>query len=219
MGVLLRSIQKMSQPTGIITPMPKPMKVKAPNPVSKLPCCDQDPIIKFYFEFNHLKNLFRQGWIAHGIPVDRCESVAEHSFGVAVIAMLLADKFFPELDTQKIFQMALIHDFGEVYAGDIIPNDKITPAKKRQLEKQSIQRVFEPLSNGEKFISIWEEFEEGNSPEAQFVRQIDKLEMAFQASVYEHQQTGQLIEFFHSAGAAISTPQLTSILNELKELR
>ncbi len=159
------------------------MKTKAPHPISSLQN-NTYPIIRAYFEFVHLKQLYRQGWLARGIPAERCESVAEHTLGVAVTAMFLADSHFPELDSLKVLRMALIHDFGEVYAGDIIPGDAIAPEEKHQLEKDAVTQIFEGLPNGDVYLHLWEEFESGASPEARFVRQIDKLEMALQASVY-----------------------------------
>lgn len=199
--------------------MPNETNAKAPNPISNLKTNNTSPIIRCYFELNHLKQLYRQGWLVIGIPAERSESVAEHSFGVAVTAMILADSIFPKLDTLKVMRMALIHDFGEVYAGDIIPGDQISSEEKHQLEQDSITQIFAHLPNGDDYIKLWEEYEISASSEAQFVRQIDKLEMAFQASVYEHQHLENLAEFFQSARSEITSPELLTILKELEDLR
>ena len=199
--------------------MPDTMKTKAPNPIRSIENKNPSPFIQFYFEFVHLKQLYRQGWLVRGIPTEHCESVAEHSFAVAVTAMILADSIFPKLDTLKILQMALIHDFGEIYAGDITPGENIPPEEKQQLERDSLTQIFTAFPNGEYYLTLWEEFETGISLEAHFVRQIDKLEMALQASVYEHQQALNLGEFFETAGEGISSPELKSILRELEDLR
>ena len=121
------------------------MKTKAPNPASLI---DKTPstIIETFFEIAHLKGLYRQGWLMRGLPPEQCESVAEHTFGVAVLVMVLADGFFPELDTEKLLRMALIHDFGEIYAGDIVPGDRISLKEKHQLEKKSAAQVFGKIS-------------------------------------------------------------------------
>jgi len=194
------------------------MKAKGLNPIESLQRND-NALIHAYFEFVHLKQLYRQGWLARGILTDRCESVAEHTFGVAVTAMLLADAHFPTLDKLKILQMALIHDFGEVYVGDIIPGDQVTPEEKHTLEKRAINQIFNGLPGGEDYFNLWLEFENDTSPEARFIRQIDKLEMALQASVYEHLNLGELSEFYRSASEGISNPELKSILQELESLR
>jgi putative hydrolase of HD superfamily len=156
--------------------------------------------------------------LVRGIPTEHCESVAEHTFGVAILAMILADSFFPELNIVTVVRMALIHDFGEVYTGDIIPSDHISITEKHKLEQDSITKTLAHLPNGHDYIMLWEEFECCSSPEAQFVRQIDKLEMALQASVYEHQKFENMKEFFNSAGSEISSPELHSILKELENL-
>ena len=198
--------------------MTNQIKTKAPNPVATLRTKNISPFIRCYFEFSHLKQIYRQGWLFRNIPTEHCESVAEHSFGVGVLAMILADSFFPELNISKVVRMALIHDVGEVYAGDIIPGNHISTAEKHKLEQDSIIKIFTHLPNGNDYIALWEEFECCSSPEAQFVRQIDKLEMALQASVYKHQKYENLKVFFNSAGSEISSPELHSILKELENL-
>ncbi len=195
------------------------METKASIPVSQLAARHLAPLIEAYFEFNHLKQLYRQGWLQHGVSPRRCESVAEHSFGVAILALFLADAEGPELDTSRVLRMALLHDFGEIYAGDITPADGIDRDEKLRLERQAVQQVFRKLPRGADYLALWEEYERGASPEAQFVRQIDRLEMALQASVYEHQGLADLSEFFVSAEQALSAPGLQSILNELKIMR
>ena len=177
------------------------------------------PIIQIYYEFANLKHLYRQGWLARDIPTEQCESVAEHTLGVALAAMFLADLSYPDLDPLKIIRMALIHDFGEIYAGDIIPTDQIPSEEKSDLEKEAVIQIFKGLPNGGDYLSLWEEFEKGTSPEARIVRQIDKLEMALQASIYEKLKLGDLPEFFHSARKEIHAPELVSIIKELETLR
>ncbi len=172
-------------------------------------------LIAVYFELNQLKQLFRQGWLRHGAPPERCESVADHSFSVAVLAMLLADAHFPDLDIARVLRLALLHEFGEIYAGDITPADGVSGEEKHRREEDSVVRVLSKLPNGEMYITLWREYEDNQSPEARFVRQIDRLEMALQAGVYQRQGLLDPAEFFRSAGAALSTPELRRILDEL----
>lgn len=192
------------------------MELKADNPLSLLDRGNLTPILRAYFQFNHLKHLYRQGWLRRGVPRERCESVAEHSLGVALLACWLADSFYPQLDQDKLVLMALVHDFGEVYAGDIIPQDDLSPAEKYQLELDSVQRVFSCLPGGERYISLWLEFESGETPEARLLRQVDRLEMGFQSAVYHTQGFPGMGEFFDSAASALSDPQLQSLLDEIR---
>ncbi len=195
------------------------MDTKASIPISQLSACQVAPLIEAYFEFNHLKQLYRQGWLQCGVPHARCESVAEHTFSVAVLALLLAENGGPDLDLSKVLRMALLHDFGEIYVGDLTPADGVDRNEKQRLERCAIQRVFEKLPRGADYIALWEEYEHGASPEAQFVRQLDRLEMVLQASVYEHQGLADLGEFFISVERALNAPELQSIVRELKAMR
>ena len=192
------------------------MQTKAPNPISLVNQSKTNPIIAAFFEISHLKQLYRQGWLKRGIPPERCESVAVHFFGMAVLALLLAEAYHPELDQLKVLRMALIHDIGEIYAGDFTPGDEITPEEKNQLERESVQHVFGKLPHGDEYIHLWEEFESGTSPEAQFIRQVDKLEMILQASIYEHQGWDTLDEFFDCNKLMITLPELQILLENLE---
>lgn len=195
------------------------MEVKAAIPTKLLNGVDVSPVILAYFEFNQLKQLYRQGWLRRGVSKERCESVAEHSLGVTILVCWLAQSYYPELDLCKVMRMALIHDFGEIYAGDIIPGDEVSPEEKYRLELESVERVFSRLPNGAEYIILWGEFEDGQTPEARFVSQVDRLEMGLQASVYEHQGHENLGEFFGSARGALFDPQLIELLQEAIDLR
>ena len=189
------------------------METKAENPANLL-TDDVSPLLQAYFELSQLKQLYRQGWLRRGISKERCESVAEHSFGVALLALWLVKSSYPYLDAEKTMTMALLHDFGEVYAGDIIPVDQIAVEQKHQLEQDSIQRVFDKLPGGETYRQLWEEFEAGKTPEARLVRQLDRLEMGLQAAVYRAQKLGDLQEFLISAMSALQDPQLIDLLRQ-----
>ena len=195
------------------------METKADLPITLLEGKETLPIIEAYFEFVQLKQLYRQGWLHKGISLENCESVAEHSFCVALLALVLADEYSVELDTTKVIRMALIHDLGEIYIGDFTPEDKIDINYKYELEKQSIVKVLDKLPHGFKWIALWEEYEIGESAESQFVKQLDKLEMALQASVYEHQGLADLSVFFNSVNRRLSSVELKFILSKLEELR
>jgi putative hydrolase of HD superfamily len=194
------------------------METKAENPAALFAGQQLPDLIRAYFEFNHLKQLYRQGWLQRGVPRQRCESVAEHSLGVAVLALWLAQAYFPELDADKVLRLALLHDFGEIYAGDIIPGDPVPPERKRALEFESVTQVFAGLPQGEAYLRLWEEFESGDTPEARFVRQVDRLEMGLQAAVYQAQGMPRMGEFFESARESLSDPGLHEILAQVEAL-
>lgn len=194
------------------------MTAKNQNPVLHLRGKNAHPLIELFFEINHLKHIFRKGWLRK-IPPENCESVAEHTLGTALLAWILADKFFPRLDQEKVLKLALIHDLGEIYAGDITPYDEVAPEEKNKRELEAVRKIFSSLPNGDQYITLWEEYQNGSSPEASFVKQIDRLEMALQAAVYEHQQAIDLEEFFNSATKAIHFSELKDILREIRSSR
>ena len=194
------------------------MELKRAQAIRHLEGKEVPPIVQVFFEFNHLKALFRQGWLRHGITKSDCETVAEHSLGVALLALFLADECFPELDKSKLILMGLLHDFGEIYAGDIVPG-KMSLADKHELEKASVERVFLRLPKGREYLAIWEEFEAQATPEARLMKEIDRLEMGLQASIYEQEGFDNLSAFFNSTDKALSTPELRKILDALLKLR
>lgn len=194
------------------------MEVKSSLPAELVRSKSLSALVEIYFEIVHLKQLFRQGWLRRGVPKANCESVAEHSFGVALLALLTAEAHFPHLDSQKVVAMALLHNLGEVYAGDFTPADGITPEDKQRLERQSIEQTLLKLSGGSKYVALWEEHDQGTTAEARFVRELDRLEMSLQASVYQQQSLLDPTEFFSSTRSVLASPIFKDVLQELEKL-
>lgn len=195
------------------------MQTKAPPPITHLQGRRTLPLLEAYFELNQLKHLYRQGWLRVGLSREKCESVAEHSFGVALLCLFLADSHFPEADATKVVRIALLHDLGEAYAGDLTPHDAVSREEKLQRERQAVERILAKLPRGAEYLALWEEYEHGTSFEARLVRQVDRLEMGLQATIYEHQGAGDLSQFFASVHKALETPELKTVLAELEKLR
>lgn len=195
------------------------MKIKGFRPVDSFTGRPLPSFLKVYLELNHLKQLYRQGWLRRGVPAGRCESVAEHCFGVAMLALLLADAHFPDLDRDKLLRMALLHEFGEIYAGDLTPGDGVPVDEKHRREMDSVNRVLGGLPEGRQYIESWREYAEGKSAEARFLREVDRLEMGLQALVYERQGLAELSEFFESVDQAVSLPELRELVDTLRDLR
>jgi putative hydrolase of HD superfamily len=193
------------------------VETKAENPIGLLEDKEYSSLINAYFELCHLKQLYRQGWLRRGVTPERCESIAEHSFGVTMLALWLGQGW-PGLDVDKAVRMALLHDLGEVYAGDIIPSDGMGEDEKHRREAQAVRQILSRLPGGQGFIHLWDEFEAGISPEARFVRQIDRLEMGLQAAVYQRQGLIASQEFYASARQALSDPNLAALLDEVQTI-
>ena len=158
-----------------------------------------------------LKAVRRAGWLRIGIAAP--EHVADHSWGVAWLVLVL----LPEpLDRGKALTYAILHDLAEAWVGDITPHDGVPPSDKRAMEEAALRRHFESLGQrGQELLSTWLRYEEGADPEARFVRELDRLDMAVQAAAYRRQGY-EVDAFFASADAAIQTPALRSLLAQLR---
>ena len=133
-----------------------------------------------------LKDVKRQGWI--NVGVDDPESVASHSWGMAVLALRLCPS---ELDLVKVLQLCLLHDLPEIIVGDLTPqDDRSTKATDEHAAMKSL---------APQWLNVFEEYEAKQSPESLFVHQMDKLDMALQAGIYEDSSGLDLSEFIASA--------------------
>ncbi|MBF0409645.1 MAG: HD domain-containing protein [Candidatus Riflebacteria bacterium] len=143
-----------------------------------------------------LKKIRRTGWQLRGIK--ECESLADHAFGTAFLAMLLSS-YFPELNRDKTIKMAIAHELGECRVGDIpFPALKYFPDKSA-IEKEAVSDMMTPLGkSGSDFIELFNEFEDGKTKEAKFVKAVDKLEMLLTASEYEKNGWRGLEDFWQN---------------------
>ncbi|MGO2342631.1 HD domain-containing protein [Vibrio litoralis] len=130
-------------------------------------------IIDFMVEIEKLKDVERQ---TKPVGLSRYENSAEHSWHVCLSALMLKDFSNEQVDIVRVMKMLLIHDLGEIEAGDTIIYSSETDENK-QLERTGIQQLFQllPLTTREEYINLWEDFEEGSSPEARFAKAIDRV--------------------------------------------
>lgn len=175
----------------------------------------KDDNLEVLYQVFKLKNLFRQGWLKRDVPESEGESVADHTFGTAMTAWILAKKLHLELNEEKLLKMALVHEIGEIYAGDITPVDGVSLSEKYELELKSVEKVFNTYAEGAEFINLWKEFEEAKSPEAIFLKQIDKFEMGMQASIYKGHGYERMEEFLDSAERVLVDDELKSLFEKV----
>lgn len=145
-----------------------------------------------------LKAVKRQGWTR--FPIPEVESVADHSYGVALLAYLLCPE---ELDRARVLEIALLHDLAEVATGDITPYDGVSPEKKHSDEIEALAGLLSPLGRGPEELEILCDYQEQRTPEARFVKAIDKLEMSLQSQIYQAEHGQDLSEFRASALQAL----------------
>lgn len=170
------------------------------------------PIKDFITEAEKLKDEPRRGWKLKA-GVKHPESVAEHTYGVAILAMLLADE--RGLDAEKCTKMALLHDLSEVITGDMMPGEN---SNKRVEENRAVRKLLKKLPHNisKRYLEIWNEFKSGKSKEAKLVHEIDKLEMVIQASRYRRDGVKKelLARFVNSARTKVSDRALKRMFED-----
>lgn len=131
--------------------------------------------LDFIIEIDKMKNVFRRTLIVDG---SRRENDAEHSWHLAVMAMILEDYAAEGTDISRVVKMALVHDLIEVYAGDTFAYDEIGNETKAQREKAAADKLFAilPAPQGDEIRALWEEFEARLTPEAKFANAMDRLQ-------------------------------------------
>lgn len=129
-----------------------------------------------------LKSEMRHSWLSNG----RQESVAEHTWRVSLMAMLIEPYLTQKVDSAKLLKMIIIHDLVEAEAGDVpafdTMNNRLAKEQKAINERKSIERMRDMLGNalGEELYNLWIEFEEKETYEAKVANALDKLEAQIQ---------------------------------------
>jgi len=172
-------------------------------------------LLNFFLEVGRSKRIIRTGWKLN--KVKDPESVAEHSFQLSVMAMILADQL--GVDREKLIKMAVIHDLGELITGDLVwSKGKMLDIEKRtqkeEQEMQGILKIFKTINKADEFSSIFQEMVERKSIEAKIFWQLDKLEMAIQALQYERESGKNLEEFFINTDFQLTNPLLRGIFGQ-----
>lgn len=172
-------------------------------------------ILDFLYNSVNLKKIMRQGWIDK-LSIMHPESVADHTFSMAVIGMVLSD--LEGYDTEKILKMIILHDLAESIIGDITPEQK-ERTEKLNLENNTMLRILSLLPENIKnqYETIWTEFQNHESQESKFVHEIDKLEMALQAKIYskEIDPSEKIIPFVNYAKEGIKDPNILKLFNQI----
>ncbi|WP_163338651.1 HD family hydrolase [Desulfopila sp. IMCC35008] len=130
--------------------------------------------IGFLVEIDKLKTVFRRTYV---LGTDRHENDAEHSWHLALMALVLCEYANKEVDVSHVLKMVLLHDIVEIYAGDTFCYDIEGNEGKAEREKQAAQKLYSLLPAVQKndFIVIWEEFEKGETTESRFAQSLDRL--------------------------------------------
>ncbi len=177
---------------------------------------DASTIVNVLEEGAKLREIKRQGWVNHHVP--NSESVADHSFGVALLAVLVPSP--ANVDKEHLLRMAIVHDLLEAKIGDIVHewgSNKDLKAKeeKRILEAQALKSFPDPTIK-----ALMEEFEKQESAAARWLRELDKLDMAVQALTYEKKGNCDTLQlFWDNIQLNVHSLPCVQILDEIQNRR
>lgn len=132
--------------------------------------------LAFVLEVDRLKQIQRRTEIIGGA---RAENSAEHSWHLAVMALVLAEHAnHDDLDVRKVLGMVLVHDLVEIDVGDTFLYDGAERAEVQAREQRAADRIFSllPTAQGRALRGLWDEFEQGGSAEACFARALDRFQ-------------------------------------------
>ena len=146
----------------------------------------EESVVKYYVLCNKLKNVIRTGWKDWKVKRDRLESVAEHIYGVQMLAIAMHSQYKYNLDLNKIILMLAIHELEEIVIGDLTCFD-ISVADKEKLGHEAIEQVLDGLLTKEELRSLILEFDERKTGEAIFAYHCDKLECDLQCKLYDEE--------------------------------
>ena len=155
-------------------------------------------------ELQRLKRLERTGWTLRGLP-NGTESVAAHSFGVGVTAMMLADEVSArglEVDCERVLRMALLHDWAETRVGDM-PRTA-TGYFGADVRKNAETLAFGDIVNGlgsseSEYKTLYQDYEQRQSLEARLVKAADVIDLLVEAYALERSGAKGLDEFWEVA--------------------
>lgn len=180
-------------------------------------------LAEFLLQAGRLKYLPRSGWVREGMP--NPETVAEHSWRVALLAMILGEEL--DVDKNKLIKMALVHDLEEAETLDPVVQRGMAQVGNHQLdeEEQIVRKMTEGVAGTGEIFALWNEqaVEDaaGASKEAVFLYELGKIATCWQALEYElgGADPKKLDEFWENAHAHVKTTKLIELLNDLETLR
>jgi putative hydrolase of HD superfamily len=181
-------------------------------------------------ELQRLKRLERTGWMLRGLP-SGTESVASHSFGVAVTAMMLADEVKArglEVDCERVLRMALLHDWAETRVGDMprTATNYFGAEVRKSAETKAFADILSALGSFEsEYKTLYQDYEQRNSLEARLVKAADVIDLLVQAYALERSGAKGLDEFWEVASEAefqlptVAQEVLREVLESLLDAR
>lgn len=130
--------------------------------------------IRFIIEIDKLKSVLRRTYLANGT---RRENSGEHSWHLAMMALVLSEHANQKVDLLRVLKMVLIHDIVEIDAGDTYIYDEVGGLDQEEREKMAAERIFGllPAEQAHELREVWDEFEARQTADAKFAKALDRL--------------------------------------------
>lgn len=141
-------------------------------------------VLKYYVFCNTLKDVVRTGWKDWKVNRERLESIAEHIYGVQMLAIAMKSEYDYDVNIEKVLKMLAVHETEEIVIGDLTFFD-INREEKNKIGHRAVEKIFAGLIDGKEYINLILEFDERKTKEALFAYHCDKLEADIQARIYD----------------------------------
>ena len=151
----------------------------------------EEKVINYYVLCNKLKDVVRTGWKDWKVKRERVESIAEHIYGVQMLAIAMKSEYQYDVDIFKVIFMLAIHELGETIIGDLTLF-QITREEKQKIEREAVHKILSCLADKEIIEKLFLEFDKKETKEAIFAYQCDKLECDLQSKIYDQENCIEL---------------------------
>lgn len=172
-------------------------------------------VMSFYVLCNKLKDTIRKGPLVWNIKRERIESVAEHIYGVQMLAIAIYYQFNYRLDLNKVIYMLAIHELEEITLGDLAFYE-VTNDEKTLEGKKATDDILKDLLGKEEISRLLDEYNERKTDEARFAYHCDKLECDIQIKLYDQEGCFNLTN--QTGNPAMNIPRVKEVLNSEKNL-
>ncbi|CAG5105090.1 Oidioi.mRNA.OKI2018_I69.chr1.g1824.t1.cds [Oikopleura dioica] len=183
-------------------------------------------ILPFLRECLKIKKTVRTGWVRLGVKEP--ENVSEHMYFMALMALSATPK---ELNKDRCMKIAIVHDLAECITGDIVPEkySGVSETDKHKMEREAIEKILGLLKRDfierpdketrDHIRELYDEYENQTTPEAKWVKDLDKLELIHQAIAYEKSDNLDLSGIIENTQAKVKTDAGKELLRELEDER
>ena len=180
---------------------------------------DEHDAVEILRYANQLKRTARTGWVQRGVP--QAEDVAAHSYGVIFATLLLAPLVEGPVDLGRALALAVLHDLPEALTTDIpSPAWRLLPAGlKAGVERSAMETILSGAPFAPEWLAWHDELALGESPEARLVHDADRIDLFFQALVYEEQSSNSHLQQFWDVAPAFHYPVAQAIYEALAAQR